>query len=129
MSDLKVYDNEDKEKELGFKSKDIALKTIKINEEIEKLYHSSEDNYMMELLADITRTSIENKIITYKDLYYLDEPNLFQKIKASKIEKLKSLLDKFENIKKNEIPPTIINNIKIRNIIPIANNTRINNIN
>lgn len=129
VSDLKVYDNEDKEKELGFKTEAIALKTIKINEEIEKLYHSSEDNYMMELLADITRISIENKIITYKDLYYLDEPNLFQKIKASKIEKLKSLLDKFENIKKNEIPPTIINNIKIRNIIPIANNTRINNIN
>ena len=128
-SDLKVYDNEDKEKELGFKSKDIALKTIKINEEIEKLYHSSEDNYMMELLADITRTSIENKIITYKDLYYLDEPNLFKKIKESKVEKLKNLLDKFENIKKSEIPPTIINNIKIRNIIPIANNTRINNIN
>ena len=129
VSDLKVYDNEDKEKELGFKSKDIALKTIKINEEIEKLYHSSEDNYMMELLADITRTSIENKIITYKDLYYLDEPNLFKKIKESKVEKLKNLLDKFENIKKSEIPPTIINNIKIRNIIPIANNTRINNIN
>lgn len=129
VSDLKVYDNEDKEKELGFKSKDIALKTIKINEEIEKLYHSSEDNYMMELLADITRTSIENKIITYKDLYYLDEPNLFKKIKESKVEKLKNLLDKFENIKKEEIPPTIINNIKIRNIIPIANNTRINNIN
>lgn len=128
VSDLKVYDNEDKEKELGFKTEAIALKTIKINEEIEKLYHSSEDNYMMELLADITRISIENKIITYKDLYYLDEPNLFQKIKASKIEKLKSLLDKFENIKKNEIPPTIINNIKIRNIIPIANNTRINKI-
>lgn len=128
VSDLKVYDNEDKEKELGFKTEAIALKTIKINEEIEKLYHSSEDNYMMELLADITRISIENKIITYKDLYYLDEPNLFQKIKVSKIEKLKSLLDKFENIKKNEIPPTIINNIKIRNIIPIANNTRINKI-
>ena len=128
VSDLKVYDNEDKEKELGFKTEAIALKTIKINEEIEKLYHSSEDNYMMELLADITRISIENKIITYKDLYYLDEPNLFQKIKASKVEKLKSLMDKFENIKKEEIPPTI-NNIKIRNIIPIANNTRINNIN
>ncbi len=128
VNDLKVYDNKDKEKELGFKSKDIALKTIKINEEIEKLYHSSEDNYMMELLADITRTSIENKIITYKDLYYLDEPNLFKKIKASKVEKLKSLMDKFKNIKKEEIPPTIINNIKIRNIIPIANNTRINNI-
>lgn len=129
VSDLKVYDNEDKEKELGFKTEAIALKTIKINEEIEKLYHSSEDNYMMELLADITRTSIENKIITYKDLYYLDETNLFKKIKASKVEKLKSLMDKFENIKKEEIPPTIINNIKIRNIIPIANNTRINNIN
>ncbi len=128
VNDLKVYDNKDKEKELGFKSKDIALKTIKINEEIEKLYHSSEDNYMMELLANITRTSIENKIITYKDLYYLDEPNLFKKIKASKVEKLKSLMDKFKNIKKEEIPPTIINNIKIRNIIPIANNTRINNI-
>ena len=129
VNDLKVYDNEDKEKELGFKTKDIALKTIKINEEIEKLYHSSEDNYMMELLADITRTSIENKIITYRDLYYLDEPTLFKKIKESKVEKLKNLLDKFENIKKSEIPPTIINNIKIRNIIPIANNTRINNIN
>ena len=45
------------------------------------------------------------------------------------VEQIKNLLDKFENIKKSEIPPTIINNIKIRNIIPIANNTRINNIN
>lgn len=120
INNLTVYENENQEKELGFKTQDIALKVININNEIEKLYHSSEDNYMMELLATITRTSIENKIIAYKDLYYLDEPTLFKKIKESKIDELLKLMYKFENIKKEEIPETIINNIKIRNIKPLV---------
>lgn len=125
INDLEVYQNEDNESELGFKSKDIALKVLKINAEEEKLYHSSEDNYMMELLASITKKAIENKIINYKDLYYIDEPTLFKKIKNSNIKELKILMNKFENIKKEEIPITLINNMKIRNINPLANGKRI----
>lgn len=125
INDLEVYPNEDNENELGFKSKDIALKVLKINEEEEKLYHSSEDNYMMELLAGITKKAIENKIINYKDLYYIDEPTLFKKIKSSNIKELKILMNKFENIKKEEIPETLINNMKIRNINPLTKGKRI----
>lgn len=127
INDLEVYHNKDNENELGFKNKNIATKVLKINIEIEKLYHSSEDNYMMELLASITKKTIENKVINYKDLYYLDEPSLLKKIKSSRIEELKILINKFENIKKEEIPVTLIDNIKIRNINPLAGGKRITN--
>ena len=54
VDDLTVFQNEDGEQELGFKTKDLALKAVSLSRKIDEYCHSSEDNYMMELLALIT---------------------------------------------------------------------------
>lgn len=125
VNDLAVFTNEDGEQELGFKTKEIALKALETSQMIDKYCHSSEDNYMMELLALITKKAIENDIIGYDDLYYYEEPQLLELIRKSNIKELKELLNKFENIQASEIPETKLDDVKPRVLKPLVANKRI----
>lgn len=125
---LCLHMNEDNMLELGFKDKDICNRVLKVSDEIDLICHSNEDNYMMELLADITRITISKNIIEYKDLYYLTEVELFDKIRNSDDDELLKLLDKFYNIKASEIPDTIMIDVKKRDLNPLCYEGRIKNI-
>ena len=124
---LCVYKNEDNELELGFKDKDIAIDVLKISDEIDEICHSSDDNFMMELLADITRISINDKIIDYKDLYYITEVELFEKIKNSENDELLKLLDIFYNVRVSDISDTVLD-VKKRDLNPLCSLGRVKNI-
>lgn len=65
IDDLVVFKNEFNENEIGFKSFNVAKKVLDVSESIDKYCHSNEDNYMMQLLADITKLAIHNSIISY----------------------------------------------------------------
>lgn len=123
---LEVYLNEDKEHELGFKGYEIALKVLELNNLIDIEAHANYDNYMMELLAEITRHAINNSIINYDDLFYLDENKLFDILNNSNNSKIKKLLDKFYHIKKEEIENTNIPNLKKKIINPLVKGIRLN---
>lgn len=122
--DLAVFQNEDKEKELGFQTSKVAFKIVKYSKEIDQFCHTSEDNYMMELLASITRVAIEKKLVKYEELYEIDEVTLLNRIRNSKIEELTNLLQKFEMVKIKEIPFTEIKDIKVRKLDPLVGNIR-----
>ena len=126
-NDLCLYTNEDDELELGFNDQNIALDVLKISDEIDLICHSSEDNFMMELLANITRITINENIINYKDLYYITEVELFEKIKNSDNDELLKLLDLFYNIKMCDIPNTILS-VKKRDLNPLCSLGRIKNV-
>lgn len=128
VNDLKIYKNENNEMELGFKTQNIALDVLYTSNEIDKFCHTSEDNFMMELLAKITKIAIDNQVIEYDDLYYIDEPTLLDKIKNSEINELEELLIKFKNITMDDIPVTILNNVKIRNLDPLVSEIRLSNL-
>ena len=125
IDDIKLFINEDNEYEIGFKTNEIAKKVLEISDSINKLCHSPEDKYMMQLLADITNLSIEKGYITYNDLYLLDEEQLYHILKQQKDFNLNNLILKFENATKEDIP-TI--NLKIKNKVlnPLVNNKRLN---
>ena len=125
IDDIEIYINENDLEEIGFKTKEAAKLVLDISKSIDIYCHSNEDNYMMELLAEITRTLINNKIITYEELYTLNEEQIIKKIKKCKNENIKLLMNRFQTIKKEEIPVTKIENVKIRNIKPIVNNKRL----
>lgn len=125
VSDLTIFKNEDNDDELGFKNRDLAIKAVSLSRKIDEYCHSSEDYYLMELLALITRNSIEAGIFTYDDLYYLDEEVILDKIRKSKNNKLIKLLDKFQTIKLEDIPNTQIDGVKIRDLNPLVNNQRL----
>ena len=121
-----IYINEENEEEIGFKSLDIAKKVLEVSKSIDIYCHSKEDNYMMELLAKITKLAIAKKYIIYDELYYYTEEKLFNLLKNKQDEELQSLIFKFENIKKEEITNIHIPNIKIRKLNPIVKGIRIN---
>ena len=125
VNNITVNKNEDDELELGFKDKDIALKVMELNDLIDYECHTNYDNYMMELLANITRTAIEYNIIKYEDLYYLKEDELFKIFDNSNNEVILNLLDKFYHSKKEDVDNIEISGVKRRIIKPLVNGIRV----
>ena len=125
LDDLCVLKNEDGEEELGFKTVDVALKVKEVSQRIDVFCHSNEDNYMMELLAKITKYAIDNSYISYDDLYYLTEEEIFKIFEFKNDRKLNKLLTEFKIKKSSDIPVTQIPNIKIRKLNPLVGNKRI----
>lgn len=128
IDDITVYINEDKELELGFKSLDIAKLIVNLNDKINIECHTNYDNYMMNLLADITKIAINSKIISYDDLYILDEEVIIDKFKkyALKNKDFKKQLNEFFSIKLKDIPNIVMPEIKTRVLNPLVNNKRLN---
>ena len=124
VSDLSIYQNENNELEIGFKSKEVALKVVEVNNIINKYCHSKEDNYMMMLLANTTKYAIDKHYIIYDDLYKYNEKEIFELFKKIKDKKFQDLFKKFKYIKKEDIEIVKIPNIKERIIKPLINGIR-----
>lgn len=124
IDDLTVFTNEDNEKELGFKTETIVKKVVDVSKSIDIYCHSNEDNYMMQLLAKITKLAITNNYITYDDLYKLTEEEIFKIFKRKRNVEFKNLLKEFENITLEEIPFIELEKVKIRKLNPLINNIR-----
>lgn len=124
VDDLNIFKNEENEDEIGFNTESVAAKVLEVSQSIDIYCHSKEDNYMMELLAKITKLSIDKKYISYDDLYWYNEEEIFSLWKGKQDKEFLELIDKFENIKKTDIAILDIPNIKIRNLNPIVNGKR-----
>lgn len=120
INDIEVYDNE-----IGFKTREIALRVYELNKAMGIFCNLNEDNYMMELLATITKYSIDKKYIKYEDLYVLNEGELISKLKNIEDLKLIDYLYKFENVKKEEIPDVSLPQTKNRDLNPLVKGKRI----
>lgn len=125
IRDMYIFKNEYGEDEIGFTSLQVVEKVLEVSKSIDIYCHSDEDNYMMQLLAKITKQAIGNGYISYEELYFYDEEQVFTLFKEKKDNEFQMLLHKFENIKKEEIPNTEIANVKIRKLNPIVNGKRI----
>lgn len=125
MDDVIVCYDEDGNQELGFKNKDIAELALKISEEIDCFCHSREDNYMMELLANITNLAIINGIISYNDLYVMNEKEVLKRLKNNNILEIKLLMHMFENMRMQDIDSVELPNVKIRDLNPLVINLRL----
>ena len=125
IHDTQIVINEEGNQEIGFKSSEIANFVLKVSKTIDIFCHTNEDNYMMELLASITREAIQNKYISYNDLYILNEKELIDILKNCNNKEITKKLIKFMNIKKENIPEISIDNIKARALNPLVNGERL----
>ncbi len=125
VNDLCLLTNEDKEAEISFRTKEIAEKVLDFSETIDVYCHSNEDNYMMDLLANIAKTAIDDKLFAYEDLYYLNEEEIFNILENSGNNTIKKLLEKFKTIKKKEVPNIELPHIKKRALNPLVLGKRI----
>ena len=125
INHLTIYKNEDNEQELGFDNLEIAKKVKEVSESIDVYCHSNEDNYMMELLANLTKYAIEKKYLNYEDLYYLDEENVHNIFKSIKDEDFIESYNKFKTISKEDIKELEMPYIKKRDLNLLVNGKRI----
>ncbi len=125
LNNIKLYNNENNEYEIGFTDKEIAKKIVFVNKNINKYCHTNEDNYMMELLADITKKAINKGIIKYSDLYVMNEELLINLLSNSVDTNIRNAISLFKIIKRNNIPKIELNNVKDRVINPLVNGKRL----
>ncbi len=90
--DLEVMKNEEGIDELGFKTYKTAQRFKKLSLKCSKVYVSDEDRYAMELLAELMKEAVKERIITSEDLY-TKESLVISKIENSV---LKNKWDKYK---------------------------------
>ena len=120
IDDLMIVINENGQEELGFKSKEIADLVLKTSELIDIYCHSNEDNYMMELLAKITKIAIDLKLVSYDELFTLDEQEVLDRLNNSTDLVLVNNLYLFRNISISDIPKMEMPYVKIRDLNPLV---------
>lgn len=125
LDSICLFRNLDNEEEIGFTDLEIVKKVLEVNESIDLYCHTQEDNYMMQLLADITKLAISKGYITYENLYYLNEEQIFCVLKNSNDVEILEMLNKFETIKLEDIPKFNIPEVKNRKLKPLINGKRI----
>ena len=125
LDSIEVYSNEDMEDEIGFNNKEIYDKIMIINENIDIFCHSKEDNYMMELLASITKEAIDEGIIEYDDLYSIGEREILELISLKGSTSLSNKMNKFYHVTLDEIEELDLPYIKKRTVNPLVNGKRI----
>ena len=124
VSSMCILQNEDKELEISFNNRVAASRVLEISESIDIICHSNEDNFMMELLAIITKRAIDDKLFSYDELYTLNEDEVYSLISHSSDKELLSLYEKFKNVKLDEIEIVEIPEIKKRDLNPIIQGKR-----
>lgn len=130
LDNLEVYINECGEQEIGFKSKEVAVRAKELNDIIDEYTHSKEDYYMMSLLKFITNYALIKSIITYEELFIKDEIyviDLFEDL-ASKDTYFNYSFKKFKTIVKEEIPNLPLEKIKNKNLDPLVKGKRLSTI-
>ena len=126
LSDLVVYPNEDGEMEIGFQTEEIAFKVMRLGDALNEFTHTKQDTFMMILLGEITKYSMELGLFTYDDLYRYDEETLMHFIleKAKEDSKLREMLEQFKTIKLEDVPNIPLPSIKNRIIRPMVRGRR-----
>ena len=125
IKSTELYINEESIPEIGFNNITAYNKVVETNDLTNIEMHSNYDNYMMELLANITRYLINKEYIKYEDLYFLTENKIFKLINNIEDKELKEYIFLFKNIKKEEIPLVKQEEIKERKLKPLLNGKRL----
>lgn len=97
-NDIEIELNEDKNVELGFKTKKIARKFVKITSKLSVIYREDKTRYSMQLLADILKRLINESKISEKDLYELKENEVISIIENSRYSKIFSIWRKAKKV-------------------------------
>lgn len=125
IKSTELYINEESIPEIGFNNITAYNKVVETNDLTNIEMHSNYDNYMMELLANITRHLINKEYIKYEDLYFLTENKIFELINNIEDKEIKEYIFLFKNIKKEEIPLVKQEEIKERKLKTLLNGKRI----
>lgn len=128
-NNIEVQKDEDGEIELGFKSKTIARKFVKVTSHLSVIYREDRTRYSMQFLADIVRKLNEQGKITLKDLYNLKESEIIEIINNSEYGRVFNIWKNAKKVKSSVSEPSDVyyvhHGAKVRYIDPLVNGMRI----
>ena len=131
-NDIYIATNENHIQELAFKTLKTARKFVKITSILSIIYRSHEVRYSMQFIADILKKLSNDKLLKKEDLYTLKESEVIKIIENSKY---KEIFNKWREALKINISSTKPNRVyavklkvKVRYIVPLVGNKRINEI-
>ncbi len=127
-NDIEIQKNEEKEIELGFKTKKIARNFIKVTSRLSVIYREDRTRYSMQLIADILKKLNEENKISKKDLYEMKESEVINIIESSKYKEIFNIWKKAKKVQVSiEEPKNVYyvhHGAKIRYIDPLFNGER-----
>lgn len=126
IHDITLFNNEDNEYEIGFRSNDVAELVYNTSVIINEYTHKEEDIYMMQLLAKITKLLIKKGFIKYSNLYTYNEYVLIDCINKCNDKEIQDLFYLFQNIKNEDIKLENEIEVKEMNLNPLVRGRRLN---
>ena len=127
--DIEIQSNEEKEIELGFKTKKIARNFVKFTSKLSVIYREDRTRYSMQFVADILKRLSDEKKITKEDLYRLKESEVIDIIENSQYKDIFNIWRNAKKVKVSKEEPKDVyfvhHGAKIRYIDPLWNGERI----
>ena len=127
-NDIEIQKNEEKEVELGFKTKKIARNFIKVTSRLSVIYREDRTRYSMQFIADILKKLNEENKISKKDLYEMKESEVINIIESSKYKEIFNMWKKAKKVQVSTEEPKNVyyvhHGAKIRYIDPLFNGKR-----
>lgn len=131
-NDLEIQKNEFGEIELGFKTKALARKFVKITSIMSVSYRNDKRRYSMQLIADILKRLNDDGLISVSDLYDRKEADIIKIIQDSKYGEIFSIWQKAKNVHVSKTVPKNVYYVhlkaKVRYIDPLCQGERISKI-
>lgn len=125
--DIEIQKNEEGIEELGFKHLEMAEKFVHTMSKLSSNYIRNKVKFSMQFLADIMKKMFEHKLITVKDLFYLSEQEIIDRIEKCEYDNIANCFDIWRNATKLNESDNIVKNkycvgvkAKIRYIIPLV---------
>ncbi len=127
--DIEIQTNEEKEVELGFKTKKSARNFVKVTSRLSIIYREDRTRYSMQLIADILKRLNDENKISKNDLYELKESEVINIIESSKYNDIFNIWKNAKKVKISKEKPKDVyyvhHGAKIRYIDPLFNGKRI----
>ena len=131
-NDIEIQENSENEMELGFKTKKIARKFVKVTSRLSIIYREDRTRYSMQFIADILKKLSNEHKISKEDLYNLKESEVIDIIESSKYNDVFNLWKNATKVKTSKEEPKDVyyvhHGAKIRYIDPLVNGERISKI-
>ena len=127
-NDIEIQKNEEKDVELGFKTKKIARNFVKVTSRLSVIYREDRTRYSMQFIADILKKLNEENKISKKDLYEKKESEVINIIESSKYKEIFNIWKKAKKVQVSTEEPQNVyyvhHGAKIRYIDPLFNGER-----
>ena len=131
-NDIEIQRNESGELELGFKTKSIARKFVRVTSEMSVIYRDNRTRFSMQFIADILKKLVGSGEIMMEDLYNAKESDIIRIIEKSKYKDVWNIWRKAKKINDSKVKPENVYYVhqksKVRYIDPLYNGKRMSEI-